>query len=72
MGLCRRIYPNQLTGIKIGKMKALLFDDRFRYWPINSIAILNNRVSESGSAKILLESIRQAYEEFGTAYILLQ
>lgn len=48
--LCRRIYPNQLTGGEINKMKVLLNDHQYRYWPINSIAyyaLRNNIVSTS-------------------------
>lgn len=51
--LCRRIYPNQLTGMEINKMKDLLYDDRFRYWPINSFAyyaLRNNIISASLSS----------------------
>jgi hypothetical protein len=36
--LCRRIYPYQLTQNEVSKMKDILNDQRFRYWPVNSIA----------------------------------
>ncbi len=53
MKLCRRIYPNQLTGKEINTMKLLLCDDRFRYWPIISIAyyaLRNNTINVSLSS----------------------
>jgi putative transposase len=36
--LCRRIYPGQLTNGEVSVMKSLLQDDRFRFWPVCSIA----------------------------------
>lgn len=41
--LCRRKYPNQLTQQEINRMKKLLIDHRFRYWPVNSIAYYARR-----------------------------
>ena len=48
--LCRRIYSNQLTESEVRKMKDMLSDQRFRYWPVNSIAyyaLRNNIISAS-------------------------
>lgn len=48
--LCRRIYANQLTKNEVSRMKEMLSDQRFRYWPVNSIAyyaLRNNIVSVS-------------------------
>ncbi len=36
--LCRRIYSTQLTQEEVNRMKEMLTDKRFRYWPVNSIA----------------------------------
>jgi putative transposase len=36
--LCRRIYPNQLSSAEANRMKELLTNPRFKYWPVNSIA----------------------------------
>lgn len=36
--LCRRVYPNQLTEGEAQKIKEMLTDQEFKYWPINSIA----------------------------------
>ena len=48
--LCRRIYPNQLTEGEAQKIKEMLTDQVFKYWPINSIAyyaLRNNLVNAS-------------------------
>ncbi|MCK5136386.1 MAG: hypothetical protein KAR19_11410 [Bacteroidales bacterium] len=48
--LCRRIYSNQLTKNEVNHIKAMLTDQRFRYWPVNSIAyyaLRNNIVNAS-------------------------
>lgn len=129
--LCRRIYSNQLTEKEVNRMKEMLTNQRFRYWPVNNIVnvtlatwynyihklgwerpkfpkkskygtgiranrphqiwhaditvvkclngmkyyvyllmdnfsrfILNYQVSEKVSAKIRMESIRQAFEQY--------
>ncbi len=36
--LCRRIYPNQLTEMETIRLKSLLTDSAFKYWPVCSIA----------------------------------
>jgi putative transposase len=36
--LCKKIYPNQLTSREVSVMKQLVADERFRYWPVCSIA----------------------------------
>ncbi len=36
--LCKKIYPNQLTSREVSVMKQLLADERFKYWPVCSIA----------------------------------
>jgi putative transposase len=38
LNLCRRIYPGQLTSEEVSVMKDLLQDERFRFWPVCSIA----------------------------------
>jgi putative transposase len=48
--LCRRIYSNQLTESEVSKIKDMLTNQRFRYWPVNSIAyyaLRNNIVNAS-------------------------
>ena len=48
--LCKRIYPNQLTQVEVSKMQSMLTEQRFRYWPVNSIAwyaLRNNIVNVS-------------------------
>ncbi len=48
--LCRRIYSNQLTANEVNHMKEMLSGQRFRYWPVNSIAyyaLRNNIVNAS-------------------------
>jgi len=35
--LCRRIYPNQLTVTEVSRLKSLLVDPAFKYWPVSSI-----------------------------------
>ncbi len=48
--LCRRIYSNQLTENEAAKIKKMLTDQEFKYWPINSIAyyaLRNNIVNAS-------------------------
>lgn len=35
--LCRRLYPNQLTEKETFRIKSLLMDPKFRYWPVSSI-----------------------------------
>ena len=48
--LCRRIYSNQLTATEVNQMKEMLSGQRFRYWPVNSIAyyaLRNNIVNAS-------------------------
>jgi hypothetical protein len=37
-GLCNRIYPAQLSRPEVVKLKHLLADPRFQYWPVSSIA----------------------------------
>jgi putative transposase len=36
--LCKKIYPNQLTSREVSVMKQLIADERFKYWPVCSIA----------------------------------
>lgn len=48
--LCRRTYPNQLTSNEASRIKEMLTDKEFKYWPVNSIAyyaLRNNLVSTS-------------------------
>jgi len=48
--LCKRIYPNQLTQDEVSTMQSMLTEQRFRYWPVNSIAwyaLRNNIVNVS-------------------------
>ena len=48
--LCRRIYSNQLTETEVNRMREMLTNQRFRYWPVNSIAyyaLRNNIVNTS-------------------------
>lgn len=35
---CRKLFPNQLTENETSRIKELLSDQEFKYWPINSIA----------------------------------
>ncbi len=36
--LCKKTYPNQLTTYEVSVMKSLLLEERFRFWPVCSIA----------------------------------
>jgi putative transposase len=38
IGLCKKIYPHQLTSNEVVIMKKLLLDESFRFWPVCSIA----------------------------------
>lgn len=38
-GTCNRIFPNQLTRLEVSKMKDLLADPQFQYWPVSSVAL---------------------------------
>ncbi|MFM9840168.1 MAG: hypothetical protein ACKVOQ_18020 [Cyclobacteriaceae bacterium] len=38
IGFCNRIYPNQLSRTEVLKIKEMLTDAQFQYWPISSIA----------------------------------
>ncbi len=38
IGFCNRIYPNQLSRAEVQKIKEMLTDAQFQYWPISSIA----------------------------------
>lgn len=38
IGFCNRIYPNQLARAEVLKIKEMLTDAQFQYWPISSIA----------------------------------
>jgi putative transposase len=38
IGFCNRIYPNQLARAEVLKIKEMLTDSQFQYWPISSIA----------------------------------
>lgn len=37
INICRKTHPNQLLTAEIKKMKALLADDEFRFWPLQSV-----------------------------------
>ncbi len=50
IGFCNRIYPNQLSRAEVMKIKEMLTDAQFQYWPISSIAyyaLRNNILSLS-------------------------
>jgi putative transposase len=50
IGFCNRIYPNQLSRKEVLKIKEMLLDPLFQYWPIASIsyyALRNNILSFS-------------------------
>jgi putative transposase len=52
INVCRRVHPNQLLVPEINKMKILLSDDEFRFWPLSSLyyfALKNKIVSMSKS-----------------------
>ncbi len=36
--ICKKTYPNQLTSFEVSTMKNLLLDERFKFWPVCSIA----------------------------------
>ncbi|MCF8380820.1 MAG: hypothetical protein K9H49_14705 [Bacteroidales bacterium] len=36
--ICKKTYPNQLTSLEVSTMKNLLLNERFKFWPICSIA----------------------------------
>jgi putative transposase len=38
VGFCNRVYPNQLSRAEVLKIKEMLTDSQFQYWPISSIA----------------------------------
>jgi putative transposase len=43
IGFCNRIYPNQLARAEVMKIKEMLTDAQFQYWPISSIAYYSLR-----------------------------
>lgn len=38
-GDCNRIFPNQLSHPQVAKLKELIFEPAFQYWPVSSIAL---------------------------------
>jgi putative transposase len=46
VNVCRKVHPNQLLLTEIGKMKKLLADENFSYWPLASVYYyaLNNKI----------------------------
>jgi hypothetical protein len=35
---CNKIFPNQLSRPEVVKLKGMLLDERFHFWPVSSIA----------------------------------
>lgn len=37
-GQCNRVFPNQLSRPEVMKLKSMMTDTRFQYWPVSSVA----------------------------------